>query len=282
MNTLRFLTLADRVIETELPSFVMGIVNLTPDSFWEGSRCLGSGVDAALRRAMDQIEAGADIIDLGGESSRPGAAYVDEEEELRRVIPVIEAIRKESPCPISVDTRKCRVMRAAFEAGADIVNDISALEDDLELGVFAAQWGLPVVLMHKRGLPSHMQKNTAYADVLAEVDAYLTERTALARSCGIAVEKIIIDPGIGFAKDLGGNRELLRGFDRLCGGRFPVLIGLSRKTCIGEITGRPVELRLAGSLAANLLCAQRGAAILRVHDVAETVDMLRILRSMQT
>jgi dihydropteroate synthase len=223
---------------------------------------------------------GADIIDIGGESSRPGAGYVSEAEEIARILPLIEAIRKRSGVAISVDTRKKTVMRAAFEAGADILNDISALEDDPELGKYAAEVKIPVILMHKRGNPAIMQKHTVYADVFAEVNGYLLSRAEYALSCGIAKDKIILDPGIGFGKDLEANRELIKRCGELGGGKYPVLMALSRKTCIGEITGRSVEKRLPGTLAANVLSALFGASLLRVHDVPETVDCLKMLRSL--
>ena len=265
------LMLADRAIETERTAFVMGIVNVTPDSFWEKSR---GGAESALRL----IDEGADMLDVGGESSRPGSEYVSAEEELRRIIPVIEAVRRKSDIPISVDTRKTSVMKAAFEAGADILNDISALEDDPALAPFAASVLIPVILMHKRGIPSTMQNDTAYADVFSEVSDYLEERAHFAVGSGIAPEKIIVDPGIGFGKNLEANAALIRRCGQLCNKKYTVLMALSRKTCVGQMTGRDVSERLAGTLAADLISVMNGADIVRVHDVKETVDTLSVLR----
>ncbi len=265
------LPLRNRVITTELNAFVMGIVNATPDSFWDTSR-------GGFERAEQLIEEGADIIDIGGESSRPGSAYVDEDEELRRVVPLVESVRAISDIPISVDTRKFSVMKAAFEAGADILNDISALEDDENLTSFAVETKIPVILMHKRGLPSTMQKDTEYSDIFSEVDAYLSARADFAEKNGIEKHKIIIDPGIGFGKALKGNAELIRRCGELCGGKYSVLMGLSRKSCIGQITGRDIADRLSGTLSAGVISVMQGARILRVHDVKETVDSLKVLR----
>ena len=264
--------LADRKIETDLDAFVMGIVNATGDSFWEESR---GGAEIAL----SMVAEGADIIDIGGESTRPGAEYVDSETEISRIVPVIEEIRRNSDVPISVDTRKLDVMRAAFDAGADILNDVSALEDDPGLARFAAEKEIPVILMHKRGIPSRMQDDTEYSDVFSEVDSYLSRRAEFAVSVGISPEKIVVDPGIGFGKDFSGNFELMKKCGMLCSGRFPVLMALSRKSCIGQATGRDVSGRLCGTLCANLLSVLRGASLLRVHDVGECVDSLKILRA---
>lgn len=265
-------SLADRFIETELPAFVMGIVNANGDSFWKESR-------GGLERAMSLISDGADILDIGGESTRPGSEYVDADEEIRRVVPVIEAIRKESDIPISVDTRKFEVMKAAFDAGADILNDISALEDDDRLASFAAEKKIPVILMHKRGIPTDMQSNTAYSNVLSDVGKYLSDRAEYAISKGIEHRKIIVDPGVGFGKDTKGNFALIKGCGKLCGGKYPVLMALSRKSCIGNVTGREVQDRLSGTITADILSVMSGAFMLRVHDVKETVDSLKILKA---
>lgn len=274
MKTLR---LADREISSHRPALIMGIVNATPDSFYGGSR---GGADLALQLADE----GADIIDIGGESTRPGSLYVSEEEEIRRVIPVIEQIRKSSGVAISVDTRKKAVMEAAWNAGADIVNDVSALEDDDSLAAFAADKGLPVILMHKRGIPSTMQKQTSYDDVLAQVSSYLTERAKLAEEAGIARGKIIVDPGIGFGKGLAENKTLIWGCGSLCGGRYPVLMALSRKSCIGMMVGEEggpseSEARLYGTLTADILAVLRGASLVRVHDVKACRSSLDVLES---
>ncbi len=271
---MKSLSLAGKTIKTDRPAFVMGIVNATPDSFWKESR-------GTEERALRLIDEGADIIDLGGESTRPGSDYVDAEEEIRRIVPVIQEIRRHSDIVISVDTRKKSVMQAAVEAGADMLNDVSALEDDAELGRFAAQSGIGVVLMHKRGLPSTMQQNTAYHDVFGEVNAFLEERVSYALACGISADRIILDPGIGFGKDRAANATLIRRCGSLCGGAYPVLMALSRKTLIGEITGRNVNDRMSGTLVANVLSVLHGASLLRVHDVKETVDAMAVLSEIE-
>jgi dihydropteroate synthase len=274
------LALASRFLSTGLPAFVMGIVNATPDSFWGQSRV--SNAEDAVRAALKMEEDGADIIDIGGESTRPGAGYADEQEEIRRVAPAVEAIRKRSNIAVSIDTRKRAVMEAAFEAGADMLNDVSALEDAPALADFAARTKIPVILMHKRGSPAVMQDNTAYTDARGEVDSYLRSRAEFALSRGIAEDKIIVDPGIGFGKNLDANIALIKNCGALCGGKFPVLMALSRKACIGEMTGgnarTSAEERLAGTLAAHTLAVLYGASIVRVHDVRETVDCLKTLK----
>lgn len=267
---MKTLKLRDRSVTTELPAFIMGIVNATPDSFFDASR---GGVKEALRL----IEEGAEILDIGGESTRPGSEYVNADEEIRRVIPVIEGVRRLSDIPISVDTRKFEVMKAAFEAGADILNDISALEDDDRLAPFCAEAKIPVILMHKRGNPGTMQKNTVYENIFDEVNEYLESRVQFALEAGIAADKIWLDPGIGFGKDVQGNFQLIRRCGELCNGKYPVLMALSRKTCIGEVTSRNVAERLSGTLSANLLSVQRGASMIRVHDVKEALDSMKIL-----
>lgn len=264
------LKLKNRTIKTSLPAFVMGIVNATPDSFYGESR---GGADYALRL----ISEGADIIDIGGESTRPGSEYISEEEEIKRIVPVIKKIREVSDIPISVDTRKKNVMQAAFESGADILNDVSALKDDSEMADFCAKTELPVILMHKRGIPLKMQSETEYKDIFLEVNDYLLERASFAEKCGIKQERIIVDPGIGFGKDLKGNVCLIKNIGKLCNKKYTILMALSRKSCIGEITGRSVQDRLCGTLAANLISVMNGAQIVRVHDVKETVDTLKVL-----
>ena len=268
---MKTLNLKNRAVSTKLPAFVMGIVNATPDSFFDKSR---GGVEDALRL----IDEGADLLDIGGESTRPGSEYVSAEEEIRRVIPVIEGVRKVSDIPISVDTRKFEVMKAAFEAGADILNDISALEDDVRLAPFCAEVKIPVILMHKRGNPSTMQKNTVYENVFDEVNEYLKVRVDFALNAGIEAAKIWLDPGIGFGKNVNDNFELMRRCGEFLDGKYPVLMALSRKTCIGEVTGRDVQGRLSGTLTADILSVLRGASMIRVHDVKEAVDSLKILK----
>lgn len=268
------LSLASREISTGLPAFIMGIVNATPDSFFESSRTptLACGLDRALALESE----GADIIDIGGESTRPGASYVDAEEEIARIVPLVREIRKHSSVPISIDTRKAAVLRAALDAGADILNDISAFEDDPALGPLARDAGIPVMLMHKKGNPETMQMNPEYRDAVREVTAYLLSRAAFAENAGIARNKIILDPGIGFGKRYEDNCALIAGLAEIASHGYPVLMALSRKSCIGAMTGRDAGDRLAGTLAANLIAVQNGATFLRVHDVKETRDMLSV------
>jgi dihydropteroate synthase len=254
------------------PFAVMGVINVTPDSFYDASR--KRTAEAALEAALSMAEAGAALVDVGGESTRPGAAYVGEEEELERVIPAIEAIRARSDVAISVDTRKSRVAKAALDAGADLINDVSALEDDPDMTSLAAARRSPVILMHKKGVPESMQDRPYYEDCPAEVFSYLIG--AAARAIAAGVPQAILDPGIGFGKRLEDNLALLSSLDRLTASGYPVLVGLSRKSFIGAITGRPSEGRLPGSLAAACAAFESGALVFRVHDVAETRDALAV------
>ena len=265
--------LASKKIKTERKAFVMGIVNTTPDSFFEGSR-------GGFERAMQLVEEGADIIDLGAESTRPGSvypgsAYIDEDEELRRLLPVLRAIRKVSDVTISIDTRKKNVMQAAFEEGADILNDVSAMEDDENMASFISEKKIPVILMHSVPLS---KINLSEGEVFSEVKDYLLKRADFALQCGIAPEKIILDPGIGFKKELSDNVSLIKHCGELGDGKYQVMMALSRKRCIGEMTGRTTEERLSGTLAANLVSVIKGATFVRVHDVKETIDTLQILQ----
>lgn len=253
---------------------VMGIVNVTPDSFSDGGA--HASAEAAVAHGLALAAQGADILDVGGESTRPGAAPVPLEEELRRVVPVIERLARETALPVSVDTRKPEVMRAAVQAGAGMVNDVGALRGDGALET-AAALGVPVVLMHMLGEPGSMQDDPRYDDVVAEVHRFLAERIFAAELAGIARKNIVVDPGFGFGKTTGHNVLLLAGLERFAELGVPLLAGLSRKRSIGELTGRAVPgERVAGSVAAHLLAAQRGAAIVRVHDVAATVDALKV------
>ena len=264
----RFLDLAGAAV-------VMGIINATPDSFYEGSR--RQALDDAVDGAAEMIEGGAGILDVGGESTRPGAAYVGLDEELERVVPVVEALRRRWDIPVSVDTRKARVAKAAVLAGADMVNDISALVDDPDMASYCATASLPLILMHKKGIPSTMQDKPYYDDCLLEVRAFLLEAAGRAMAAGIRRELIILDPGIGFGKRFEDNITLLSRLDELAACGYPVLVGLSRKAFIGVITGRPADGRLAGSLGAACAARIKGACIFRVHDVAETRDALAAL-----
>jgi len=259
------------------PSLVMGIVNVTPDSFADGGRFVKPA--DAVSHAAQLVAEGADILDVGGESTRPGAAAVSVDEELDRVIPVIERLAREFDVPVSVDTSKAMVIREAVATGAQMINDVCALESEGALTT-AAGLGVPVCLMHMQGEPRSMQDEPAYENVTTEVVNYLRGRIEASLAAGIESCNIIIDPGFGFGKTLEHNLQLLRELECIAGLDFPVLVGLSRKSMIGTITGRDVGDRLAGSLALALLAAQKGAAIIRVHDVGPTVDVLKILRRM--
>ncbi|RPE77145.1 dihydropteroate synthase [Vulcaniibacterium tengchongense] len=256
---------------------VMGIVNVTPDSFSDGGA--HATTEAAVAHALRLAEEGADILDVGGESTRPGAGEVPLEEELRRTIPVIERLAKETALPISIDTSKPEVMRAAVQAGAGLINDVYALRRDGALET-AAALGVPVVLVHMQGEPRSMQQAPQYDDVVAEVHRFLAERIFAAEMAGIARKRIVADPGFGFGKTTEHNLRLLAQLERFAELGVPVLAGLSRKRSIGELTGRddPRE-RMHGSVAAHLVAAQHGAKIVRVHDVAATVDALKVWRA---
>ena len=247
---------------------VMGIVNVTPDSFSDG----GMQGDAAVAHALQLLEEGADIIDVGGESTRPGAQAVGVQQELDRVLPIIEALRD---VPISIDTWKSEVMKRAIAAGAVMVNDINALQDEGAMQAVAGS-NVAVCLMHKQGNPQTMQLQPAYADVVAEVSEFLCARIAAAELAGIARQRIVIDPGFGFGKTLAHNVALLRELTKLTALGVPILAGLSRKSMLGALTGQEVTQRLPGSIAAALIAVQRGANIVRVHDVRATVDALKI------
>jgi dihydropteroate synthase len=250
----------------------MGIVNVTPDSFSDGGRYLDP--EAAIAHGRELRAAGADILDVGGESTRPGAAAVGAREEAARVLPVIEALAADG-ARVSVDTSKAEVAAAALDAGAEIVNDVTALTDPAMASLCAAAGG-GLVLMHMKGTPRTMQDDPAYDDVVAEVREFLAERIEVATAAGVDRERIWVDPGIGFGKTVDHNLELIARLDRIADLGRPVVIGASRKNFIGAITGRPVEERLGGSLAAAVVAAAGGAGVLRVHDVAATVEALRV------
>lgn len=254
---------------------VMGIVNVTPDSFSDGGRHLSHA--AAIAHARRLIVEGADILDIGGESTRPGAAQVGEQEELDRVLPVIQGLH-DIGIPISIDTYKPAVMRAALAAGASMVNDINALQAPKALALLAGS-DAAVCLMHKQGNPDGMQSDPQYADVTREVADFLRMRVEAALAAGIARERLVLDPGFGFGKTLVHNLELLKNLQTFAGLGFPVLAGLSRKSMLGAITGQDVEHRQAASVAAALIAVQRGANIVRVHDVRETVDAIKVWRA---
>jgi dihydropteroate synthase len=255
---------------------VMGILNVTPDSFSDGGRFLAAG--AALSRARHMVTDGADILDIGGESTRPGAPAVSLDEELERVIPVIEAIAKELPQPISIDTRKAEVARRAIAAGACLVNDVSAGADP-DMFAVAARTGAAMVLMHTRGASSTMMDRCHYDDVVTEVRDALAERVEAARAAGVS--ELIIDPGLGFAKLPAQNYELLKKLDAFTELGLPLLLGPSRKRFIGELTGQPAAQRVEGTIAACLLSALHGAHIVRVHDVAAVKRSLMLLEAVR-
>jgi len=272
-DTIPKLDCAGRILKLDRPQ-VMGIVNVTPDSFSDGGA--HDSVEAAVAHGLRLVEEGADLLDIGGESTRPGAQDVSVEEELRRVVPVIERLARETSLPISIDTSKPEVMRAAVDAGAGMINDVQGLRRDGALDM-AATLGVPVVLMHMQGEPRSMQQAPTYDDVVADVHRFLAERIFAAEMAGIARKNIVVDPGFGFGKDTRHNLQLLAQLQRFTELGVPVLAGLSRKRTIGELTGRddPRE-RVSGSVAAHLIAAQRGALLLRVHDVAATVDALKV------
>ena len=252
---------------------IMGVINVTPDSFSDGGRY--ATLDAALRQGERLAAEGADILDVGGESTRPGADEVGVAEEIDRVVPVIAALARHLDLPLSVDTNKPEVMRAAVAAGAGLINDIYALRRPGALAA-AAELAVPVCLMHMRGTPETMQQAPRYTDPVAEVSAFLEERLAACAAVGIPRQRLLLDPGFGFGKTLAHNLALLAGLPTLAALGQPLLVGLSRKSMIGALTGREVGERLAGSLAAAVLAVERGARVIRVHDVAATRDALRV------
>lgn len=256
---------------------IMGIVNVTPDSFSDGGRHVSAA--AAIEHAIQLLEEGADILDVGGESSRPGAEPVSVDQELRRVMPVVEALQGRN-IPVSVDTCKTEVMRAAIGAGVAMINDINALQGEGALGVVAGS-NVAVCLMHKQGAPQTMQQAPSYQDVVAEVETFLKARVAAAEAAGIARERLVLDPGFGFGKTLEHNIALLRQLDRLSALGMPVLAGLSRKSMLGAITGLAIEDRLIPSVAAAVIAAMKGANILRVHDVKATRVALQIVNAIE-
>jgi dihydropteroate synthase len=256
---------------------IMGIVNVTPDSFSDGGR--HATRDAALAHALRLIEEGADILDIGGESTRPGANEVSAAEEIERVLPLVEALAQEN-VPLSVDTTKPEVMRAALAAGASIINDVAALQAPGAVEVVAAA-DCGVVLMHMQGVPRTMQVAPRYEDVVAEVRVFLRERLAVLATAGIAAERVALDPGFGFGKTVEHNFTLLRELQRFASLGCPVVAGLSRKSMLGAVTGRAVDDRVTASVVGAVLAAERGARIVRVHDVAATRDGLRVWEALQ-
>ncbi len=255
----------------------MGILNVTPDSFYDGGKY--NGEDRAIGHAMTLVEDGADIIDVGGESTRPSAEPVNTDEELRRVIPVIEKIRSRSDVSISIDTYKARVADEACCAGADIINDISGLTFDAEMAPLAARLGVYAVIMHIKGTPKDMQKDPYYDDVISEITDFFQRQTETAMQAGIAEDRIILDPGIGFGKRTEDNLRVLRLLGEFKKLGKPILIGTSMKSFIGQITGSPVEERSEGTLASIVVSLMNGADILRVHDVKKTREAVKLVHA---
>lgn len=251
----------------------MGIVNVTPDSFSDGGQY--SSTEKAVAHALQLVDEGADILDIGGESTRPGATPVSLEDELARVLPVIEQLAKLTAVPLSIDTCKPQVMRRALAAGADIVNDVRALQEPGALEIVAASRA-GVCLMHMQGTPQTMQQDPQYDDVVAEVNAFLAARLAAAEAAGIARERVVLDPGFGFGKKTQHNLQLLQEIGKTLAIGRPLLVGLSRKSVLGQITGGDVDARLHASLAASVISVMKGARIVRVHDVKATADALKV------
>jgi dihydropteroate synthase len=255
---------------------VMGILNVTPDSFSDGGKFIH--FEHALEQVEHMVANGATIIDIGGESTRPGATDVSEEDELERVIPILKAIKQKFDVLVSIDTSKAAVMKAAIDNGADIINDVRALQNDDCLAVLA-QSNVPVCLMHMQGLPSTMQNEPSYDDVINDIILFFEQRIKACVDAGIVRERLIVDPGFGFGKTLAQNFHLLANLSKFSQLDLPLLAGLSRKSMIGNLLNRDVEQRLAGSLSTAIIAAQQGAKIIRVHDVVETVDALKILKT---
>jgi dihydropteroate synthase len=268
---------AGKPLDLSVPR-VMGILNVTPDSFSDGGRFVAPAV--AVARARQMVAEGAAVIDVGGESTRPGAAAVTADEEIARVVPVIAALATELPVPISVDTSKPAVMRAAVAAGAGMINDVCALQQSGALAA-AAECGVPVCLMHMQGEPRTMQQAPHYADVVGEVCAFLARRVQECVAAGIAREQILLDPGFGFGKTLAHNLSLLKHLPLLQELGLPLLVGMSRKSMIGAVLDAPVEERVYGSVAAHALALWLGAAVVRVHDVKATADALKLVQAVQ-
>jgi len=268
----------NKILDLSTPK-VMGILNVTPDSFSDGG--FFSDIDKALQQAAKMVDQGAAIIDVGGESTRPGASDVPLAKELDRVIPIIEKINTNLDCWISIDTSKAQVMREAVNAGADLINDVRALSEDGALAV-AADANVPVCLMHMQGAPRSMQAAPGYDNLLEDVKSFLLQRVAACNAAGIKKENIILDLGFGFGKRLEQNFQLLQATKQFVDLGYPVLTGISRKSMFGQLLNRDINNRLAGSLAGALIAVQQGSQILRVHDVAETVDVIKVLQEVNS
>jgi dihydropteroate synthase len=272
---LNHLNYSKALVDLSTPQ-VMGILNVTPDSFSDGGKY--TQFDYALEQVQQMIADGATIIDIGGESTRPGAEAVSEHDELARVIPVLKAIKQRFNIVVSIDTSKASVMSAAIDAGADMINDVRALQNDGCLAAIANS-NIPVCLMHMQGIPKNMQNSPSYDDVINDIIVFFQQRIDTCISAGIARDRLILDPGFGFGKTLEQNFYLLANLSKFNQLGLPLLAGLSRKSMIGNLLNRKVEQRLAGSLATAIIAAQQGAHIIRVHDVQETVDALKVLKA---
>jgi dihydropteroate synthase len=259
-------------------AIVMGILNVTPDSFSDGGKF--DRVEIAVEHALRMQQEGADIIDIGGESTRPGAEAVSVADELERVVPVIRAIRQRSAIPISIDTSKPEVMQKAVAEGADMINDVNALRADGAIET-CAELAVPVCLMHMQGQPRTMQQDPRYADVVQDVGDFLQQRSQACVAAGMAPDQIVIDPGFGFGKTLQHNLDLLSGLDAICGLELPVLVGISRKSMLGAIIDKPVDDRLYAGIAAAVIAYMKGARLFRVHDVAPIRDALAVCDALQ-
>jgi dihydropteroate synthase len=273
------IALKSQILDFSRRAYVMGVLNLTPDSFSDGREFFEA--EAAVEHAFRMEAQGADLIDLGGESTRPGAEPVALKEELRRVLPVLEKLSGKLKVPISIDTYKSEVAEQCIQSGAQIVNDISGLNFDPKMKETVARHQVPVIVMHMKGTPRDMQKDPQYRDLIGEILSFFRERISQASAAGIPADKIIIDPGIGFGKSLAHNLDILRGLESFKVLGQAIMVGVSRKSFLGKILNLPVDERLEGSIAAALYAVLRGANIVRVHDVAATVRALRTLEAIQ-
>jgi len=269
----------NREFDFENKTYTMGILNLTPDSFSDGGNY--TDVEAAIKRAKEMVEEGVDIIDVGAESTRPGAKYIEEEEELRRLLPVVKRLVEEIEVPISIDTYKSKVAEESLKLGAHIINDIKGLKGDPEMAKVVAKYNAPIIIMHIKGTPKTMQNDPKYKDLIGEISDKLESSIEIAIKAGIKAENIILDPGIGFGKTFDDNLKLIDKLGKLRKIGYPILIGASRKGFIGEILGTPPLERVEGNLAVAVLSAYNGASIIRVHEVKETKQALKIVNRMK-
>ena len=269
----------EQILSLDSHVLIMGILNVTPDSFSDGGKFMDPSL--AVAQAQKMVDQGADIIDIGGESTRPGAEEVDEKEEIARIRPIVQAIGKGIDIPFSIDTRKASVAQVALDCGASMVNDVSALRDDSRMGTIVQESGACVVLMHRQGPSATMQNAPQYRDVVEEVKSFLSQSMTMALSKGISPDRMIIDPGIGFGKTCGHNLEILANIGRFLQLEQPLMIGLSRKAFIGQLTGKPVDERETGNAAAVAIAVWQGVNILRVHDVGATKDAIKVAQALR-